>query len=173
MQRDVTLPAEALPALRATLGAEVGPVVALQALQAAGYRAGEIVHERLAAVLGGDTASVADARFWPALSEFFSERGWGSLDHSRPHPAVGLLSSPDCAEADVAEERRPSCSFTAGILGGVLSRAAGGPIAVLQVACRAAGDDACTFAFGSEATIQTLYEALRVGTDLDSVLRSL
>ena len=56
---------------------------------------------------------------------------------------------------------------------GRLSGAAGGPVAVLEVTCRTRGDDGCTFAFGSAATIHDLYGLLLEGQDLDSALASL
>ena len=54
--------------------------------------------------------------------------------------------SSDWVEAEEERGEDASCSFSAGYLSGLLTELAGGPIAVLEVACRARGDDTCSFA---------------------------
>ncbi|NIX42216.1 MAG: hypothetical protein GWN06_24335, partial [Gemmatimonadetes bacterium] len=54
-----------------------------------------------------------------------------------------------------------------------LTELAGGPIAVLEVSCRARGDDCCDFAFGSETAIHGLYGRLLQGENLQAALAAL
>ena len=109
--------------------------------------------------------------FWERIGTALARRGWGSVTHEAIHPGVGLLTSSDWAEAlGGQDESQPSCSFSTGLLSGLLSGAAGGPIAVLEVTCRAKGDGRCSFAFGSAATVHDLYGLLLDGRPLESAL---
>jgi predicted hydrocarbon binding protein len=171
--REVALPASALAGLRRTLSREAGPLATTHALHAAGYSAGSALH----ALFTGGTdhaGELGEEEFWKALGSFLSRRGWGTLRHERVHPAIGVLASRDGAEADPAlEESQPSCAFTAGLLSSFLTHAAGGPIAVLEVACRSRGDEACRFAIGSGAAIHELYGKLLDETAFDAALAEL
>ncbi|MGD2068786.1 MAG: hypothetical protein PVI57_08950 [Gemmatimonadota bacterium] len=172
--KDVAVPARSLTALRNALREEAGPLAAIHALQAAGWEAGRDFHEGFEDALGTPSDDLAEDDFWEGLAAFLRIRGWGTLRHSRPHPGVGLLRSLDWVESDDAEdETQPTCSFSSGMLAGFLSRAAGGPIAVLQVACRGRGDEACSFAFGSEATIHELYGLLLEDGTFEQALQRL
>lgn len=173
--RELALPATSLTILRRSLRKEAGPLGATHALHAAGYATGESLLGLLEEHLGtDDPAGVENEAFWGGLGEFLRGRGWGSLEHERVHPALGLLSSRDWAEADPgADETQPSCPFTAGLLASVLGRVAGGPVAVLEVSCRSKGDEACRFAFGSEAAIHELYGFLLDNLTLEEALASL
>ena len=104
-----------------------------------------------------------------------ARRGWGTLRHEQAHDAVGLLHSRDWAEPppDGPTGSDASCGFTTGFLSGLLSALAGGPVAVLEVSCRGRGDDACTFAFGSETAIHELYGHLLDGADMAAALAAL
>lgn len=172
--RDVALSASALPALRHALRREAGPLATVHALQAAGFQAGRAAFDSFRSAVGGDPDSLDEESFWRRLSDFMGGRGWGTLRHDGAHPGVGTLTSSDWAEAEEGSgESQPSCAFTSGMLSGFLTRAAGGPVAVLQVACRSRGDDACVFAFGSEGAIRELYGLLLEGTDFPSALAAL
>ena len=172
--RSMALPAGALRALHRAVRSEAGPLAAAHALQAGGYETAESFWDDLERALGREPDSLGEAAFFRMLSEFLQGRGWGSLKHSTPHAAVGLLASGDWAEAgEAGEETQPTCAFSAGLLAGLLSRAAGGPVAVLQVGCRSRGDGECAFAFGSEATIHDLYGLLLDGRSLAAALAEL
>lgn len=171
---EVAVPATALVSLRRSLRNEAGPLATVHALHAAGYASGAALAEAFLRGIDGGSPEIAAGAFWSRLGEFWSRRGWGSLSHRSPHPAVGLLTSPDWAEAgEEGRETQPSCSFTAGMLAAVLGRSAGGRIAVLETACRSRGDDACVFAYGSEEAIHRLYGILLDGADLESALEEL
>ena len=172
--RDVAIPAGALRALRAALDRDAGPLTTVHALQAAGYRAGTEIFGLLAPRAGDDPGSLVSDDFWPLLSGLLGSRGWGRLEHSQPHPGVGLLTSRDWAEADGEEDAsRATCSFSSGMLSGLLTRSSGRPVAVMQVACRGRGDEHCAFAYGSEATLHRLHGLLSRDGDLDTALARL
>lgn len=146
-------------------------MVATRVLQAAGYEAGEALHGAMEAGDRQAPGALGRAEFWRRLADFLRARGWGSLRMEQVHSGIGLLTSSDWAEAaDAGGETQPSCPFSAGLLSGLLSGAAGGPVAVLQVACTSRGDQACTFAFGSEAAIDALYRLMLDGADLSAAL---
>lgn len=168
---DVVLSAHALRHLREALRDETDALTAIHALHAAGFACGDDLYDQFVSETGG--AQLDEGRFWTSLSGFFSNRGWGTLEHRAVHPGVGILASPDWAESHGAEESQPSCAFTAGMLSSFLTRAAGGGIAVLETSCRARGDAECAFAFGSEEAIHRLYGHLLEGAELDHALAEL
>jgi hypothetical protein len=159
----VAIPATALAALGKSLRDQAGALAAIHSLHAAGYETGAQVFEALMRTLPHPVATMPEKSFWDALSRFFEKRGWGTLVHSSPHGGVGLLSSRDWAEAEGRKENQPVCAFTSGLFAHLLTRAADGPVAVLEVSCRAHRDSACRFAFGSEVAIHDLYGMLLEG----------
>ena len=167
--RDVSIPAVGLTALRRQLQREAGTLATIHALHAAGYRAGEALWESLCRGWGREPLTELDGRaFWERLSAILGGRGWGTFTHRATHPGVGLLESRDWAEAGAQDAEQSSCSFSAGLLSGLLTGAAEGPIAVLEVSCRTRGADRCTFAFGTVQTIHDLY-GLHLGRTLSRV----
>ena len=172
--KEIAVPASIFITLRTELAQECGALPTIHALHAAGYAAGAEAASGFAGGLEGGAASLAEDTFWSRIHSFFGRRGWGSLSHAPASDAVGILSSPDWAEAtpdDIDEEG--SCSFTTGFLSGFLSEVAGGPVAVLEVSCRTRGDQECMFAFGSETAVHELYGELLDGADLDGALAAL
>lgn len=171
--KDVALPARTLAALRRTLEEEAGALTAIHALQSAGYEAGRELFD-LFSHDAGDPAQLGLSTYFARLGRFLEARGWGTFRHATPHPAIGLLSSPDWAEASAdGDEDQPSCAFSSGMLSALLTLSAGAPVAVLQVGCRSRGDEACSFAFGSEAAVHELYGLLLDDRDLESALAEL
>jgi len=172
--RDVAIPAAGLMALRQALEEEAGPLPAIHALHAAGYGTGQALWESLRRGPGRELSGLDETTFWPRLATALQRRGWGILTHHAPHPGIGLLASPDWAESQPGStQRQPSCTFSSGMLSALLTEAARGPVAVLEVTCRTKGDDRCTFAFGAAATVHDLYGLLLDGQDLDSALAAL
>lgn len=172
--REIAVPVSVFAALRTELGKEAGTLPTVHALHHAGYHAGTEAAATLAAGNKGAPASLARDAFWSKLSDFFGERGWGTMSHDLTHNGVGILSSPDWAEAsDGDTDPDASCFFSTGFLSGLLSELAGGPVAVLEVGCRTRGEKSCQFAFGSEAAIHDLYGRLLDGVDLDGALEAL
>lgn len=172
--REIALPASVLKALRRGLAEEAGSLPAIHVLHAAGYRSGAEAVTAFRKTPGEDLGALPEDAFWSRLALFLRERGWGTAVRSDPHPGVGLLASEDWAESAGEEhDAEASCSFTTGFLSGLLTRVAGGPIAVLEVECRGRGDGRCAFAFGSEAAIHELYGNLMESTDLNTALARL
>lgn len=167
--REVAIPAETFVRLREAVRDESGPDTASLALRAAGYRAGEALAERLLDPSGRTRA----ADFWNRLADHFRKRGWGELLHERLHPAVGMLSSADWAEACGEGETRPACAYTSGQLAALLSDVAGGAVAVLETECRSCGDGRCAFVFGSEAVVERVNRDLLHGRSLSDALERL
>jgi hypothetical protein len=172
-EREIAIPAAAFAALARALRTEGGALAAIHGLHAAGYGAGSALYQKLFHDHEDGAGDIPEPEFWRLLSRFLSRRGWGTLNHSAPHPGVGFLVSPDWAEADGEEGTQPSCAFTVGLLAHLLTRVASEPVAVLEVTCRTAGHNACTFAFGSEATIHDLYGLLLDGREIDRALEEL
>ena len=171
--REITLPASTLGLLHKALRDEAGDLAAIHSLHDAGYAAGGPFWATFESTLGWPIEKVEADEFWASLTGFMAERGWGKLTHTSPHPGVGLLASPDWAEAETPSEDGPACSFTAGMLAHVLTTAAAGPVAVLEVGCRSRGDAECVFAFGSGDAVHDLYGLLLDGSDLPDALTDL
>jgi len=172
--RDISIPGAALVSLRDAIARESGPLASVQALQSAGYETGELLFERLVDQLDDAVGEVHPDDFWSAIADFFRDRGWGSLSFDQPHDGVGVLRSDDWIEgAGPTAERQASCSFSSGLLSGLLTRVAGDAVAVLQIGCRGRGDDHCAFAFGSEATMHELYGTLLEEADVGEALARL
>lgn len=172
--REIAVPVSVFASLRAELEKEAGTLPTVHALHHAGYAAGVAAAASFGSNGAGDPRALGQDAFWTKLSDFFAKRGWGTLKHEHPHPAVGLLWSADWAEAaEAAVDADTSCHFSAGFLSGILSELAGGRVAVLEVGCKTRGGDACRFAFGSEGAIHDLYGRLLDGGDLDGALSAL
>jgi predicted hydrocarbon binding protein len=173
---ELAIPVASLSALRHALAAEIGEDAAARALSAAGHAAGDALFTQLAAsgTADGSVEGMSEAAFWRRLSNLFSTRGWGTLGHSSAHEGIGALDSADWVEADPDHKAsRPSCFFTTGMLANVLGNAAGGPIAVLEVECRCAGDARCRFLFGSPDAMQALYDRVGAGASPDAAIQEL
>lgn len=173
--KEVVVPVQVFNVLRRELEKEAGTLPAVRALHHAGYEAG--TGAAASFETSGTGASVTDLAagdFWGRMERFFSKRGWGRLVHEDLHPGVGVLRSPDWLEATPDDtDPEGSCSFSTGYLAGLLSELSGRPVAVLEVTCRSRGDDACRFAFGSEAVIHDLYGHMLEGADLARALDEL
>ncbi len=172
--RSVALPAPVLTHLRTSLRKEAGPLGATHALHAAGFAAGELIHDRFAAFSGSEPSTFMASEFWEVMSRYFAEEGWGSFSHERVHPGLAILRSSDWAESNPeGTETQPGCAFTSGMLAHLLGHFSDGAVAVLEVRCRSRGDDHCGFLFGSETAIHEVYGLLLDGLPLDSVLARL
>lgn len=172
--KNVVLPTEGLVALRRAIRKEAGPLAAIHALHQAGYESGGVLFDAFAEDVGGDVSGVSGNAFWRQVDRFLTRRGWGGVSHDDAHPGVGLLRCRNWAEATPeGDDDQPTCAFSSGMLSHFLSRAAGGPVAVLEVACTSRGDEECVFAFGSETAIHELYGSLLEGRDLDAAVGSL
>ena len=169
--REIAVPVSVFGALRTELAKEAGTLPTVHALHSAGYQAGTAAAPTLIPSAGNGASRIGQATFWARISDFFRERGWGTLRHEPVHGAVGFLTSTDWAEANTDEvDPDASCFFSTGFLSGLLSALAGGPVAVLEIGCRTRGEKHCRFAFGSETAIHELYGQLLDGVGLAEAL---
>ena len=164
----LALPVGALAALRgAVLSAPDGQLRLRDAGFAAGGALFDAFAERARHRAGGEPADLPRPDFVRELGAFFRERGWGALDADAPEDAETVaLTAPDWAEADAEGERPsayPACHFSTGVFAGFLARVAGQPLAVLEVRCRAAGDDRCEFLVGSPPVMDRIWEEMMRG----------
>jgi hypothetical protein len=176
---ELALPVKSLAAIRYSLDQHVGSDAAANALRAAGYAAGDALFTALTQPFGTGTENqdgvgdVSADAFWRRLSQLFSTRGWGTLNHSSAHPGIGALDTTNWVEAVPESSARPSCFFTTGLLANLLGRAAGSEIAVLEAECRSSGHERCRFLFGAPVTLNALYGRLRTGESVDQSIESL
>ena len=158
---EITVPACIFSALRNELGNISGKRSSNKLLQKVGYRTGSSASTVFKEGLDSEVLETMQSTFWAHLCDFFSCRGWGKLVVDSDHPKLGFLTSNDWAEAMTDEaDRNASCCFSTGFISGLLSEIAGSPVAVLEAKCRARGDRACEFAFGSEQVVRNLYGQL-------------
>ena len=163
----VVLPLGALAALRgAVLAAPDGQL----RLRDAGFVAGGALYEAFAERerrAGREPGELALPDFVRELGDFFRTQGWGALEAEAADDAETVaLRARDWAEADAEGERPaayPACHFSTGVFAGFLARVAGQPLAVLEVHCRAAGDDRCEFLVGSPAVMDRIWEEMMRG----------
>ncbi len=161
---DFSIAPESLRRLRLRLEA-VGPGVAADVLQDAGFATGEALFDRwrnrVAERTGLDDAGRLDARWFPPLfDELCVALGWGSITVTPVGDRAVLLEAGDWAEAAPATATHPGCHFTCGCFAAFFTAQAGAPLAVLEVECRSRGDDACRFLAGSTETLQAVYDLL-------------
>jgi len=164
----VALSPRALHALRDRAGA--------QALQEAGYAAGEATFNAFAAwipqVAGVDhPAELAAPRLAEVLSQFFTALGWGTMRVTPLGEAAVAVDAELWAEASPeAHLQYPSCFFTSGMLADFMGRMANAPLAVMEVECRSRGDARCRWLLGAPETLTAIYEHMTQGADYLSVL---
>ena len=170
--REVAVPVSVFAMLRKELAKEVGELPSIHALHAAGFQAGTEAARAFPTHADEDVSALAEGDFWGRFTQFFARRGWGTLTPGTGHAAVGILDSSDWVEASDAGDDA-SCTFSTGYLAGFLSTLARGPVAVLEVTCRARGNARCSFAFGSESAVHELYGHLLDGESLEGALTAL
>lgn len=175
--RWLRLPATVVRALPRALAEGRSAEDAALLLRELGYQAGEPLGAALArtAADGADEPGELPAEeFWRALAALFAEAGWGTLRYEPLHPGVGALVADDWAEAEPeGGAAHPTCHFSTGLLAGLLGRAAGGEVAVLEVECRSRGDDVCRFLFGAPDALDALYRRAADGAAWRDALRDL
>jgi predicted hydrocarbon binding protein len=164
----VALSPKALHALRDRAGA--------QALQEAGYAAGEATFRAFAAWLPAAAgvehpSELAAPRLAEVLSQFFTALGWGAVKVTPVGDAAVAVDSQGWAEAAPdAHLEFPSCFFTSGLLADFMGRMADASLAVMEVECRSRGDGRCRWLVGAPETLTSLYEHMTQGADYLTVL---
>ncbi len=149
--------------------AELGPP-GVRALREAGYRAGIEVLPTLADV----PESLSPAEFWSALDRRLRAAGMGSIRFEPVSSSIGALAWRESPEAGGTRSERPGarCHLAAGLLAGILSRAASRTVEVLEVRCGAGGTEPCWFLFGTVAGVRAVQAARTVETRRADASRS-
>lgn len=174
----VSLSRTTLATLRAAIARDSGAGSAAAWLQEAGYAGGEAVYEAFRAWLAkqqlGEPGTLGVEGFATQASRFFSELGWGSLEVGAIGDSVAVVDAPAWSEADGGSlDGHPACHLSTGLFADFFGRMAGEPLAVMEVECRAAGNDRCRFLLGSAEVMQALYDGMAAGEDYETVARTL
>jgi predicted hydrocarbon binding protein len=174
----VRVPAAALEAIGRVLAEDRSGEEAAILLRRMGLESGGAFHALFRGWLAdgeGESPEPEDLeaeRFWERFAAFFSQLGWGRLEHEQVHPGVIALSSPNWSEA--AQSRsEPGCHFSTGLIAEMLQRVAGTDLAALEVECRGSGAAACRFLIGAPAALEAVYRRLRDGTGYEEAIGSL
>ena len=173
---DISLSASGLVALSPKAIQSLRDRAGAQALQEAGYAAGEgtftaFVRWLPAAAGVDDPRELATPRLAEVLSRFYSSLGWGTVEVTPVGESAFAVDSLNWAEAQVgAGLQYPGCYYTAGLLADFMSRIADAPLAVMEVECRSRGDARCRWLVGAPDTLTALYQHMAQGADYLSVL---
>ncbi len=170
---DIILPAGGLAELRRAIEetSAQGPV---RALREAGRRLAGDAEMAVRQRGGGPVATLPQSTFWLELGRYFDDAGWGRIEHQRVNESLGAVLAWDWAESDPTENRdAPGCHLSTGLLAELLTRAAGQPVAVLEVTCRSRGDEACRFLFGSPGRLMAVHRRLAEAGSLEDALAAL
>lgn len=161
--RTVALPVEFLTALHGAVD-DSRQALTSDAVRDAGYHAGAAMYDRFSAWLSArgeyGPESLEDERFGALVSEFFAACGWGELKITTLSGAVVAIDAAQWCEADGGAG---GCLVSTGLLSGFFGCLAGAPIAVLEVECRAAGEERCRFLLGSGDVLGYVHEAMGRG----------
>jgi predicted hydrocarbon binding protein len=140
-------------------------------LREAGRLTGEQLLEELRPA--ADPEAAAPGAFWSEVSLALEERGLGSLEYRLMGSDLADLTLRGGAESANGSDRgRPGCPFSTGLLGGLLSSAAGEPMAVLEVECAADGAPGCRFLAGAEARLSRVGDRLQEGASVEEAARA-
>lgn len=130
------------------------------ALREAGRAAGEAFFDAMDA---GEQRSPGE--FWDEARRVTASAGVGRPEYAVLAPGVGsvtLTAGPELRRSDPG-----ACHFAAGWIGGLLTGAAGEPVAVFEVRCASLGPvDACRFLVGSAARLRRIRRRLADGEPL-------
>ena len=107
--------------------------------------------------------------FWEHLDAKFRELNLGFV-HFEPVDeglaAVAWYHLPETGADASVERTTGGCHLATGLLGGLLSQAAGQPIAVLEIGCGIDGSEPCWFLIGSEPRLTSIHDRLARGEEL-------
>ncbi|HET6762582.1 MAG TPA: hypothetical protein VFH27_02895 [Longimicrobiaceae bacterium] len=173
--RFLHVPADLLSSVRRALVNDREPLEAVTLLREVGYEVGGSVYgdlwDHVSHDNGGAHAlSVPAERFWESASGYFQGLGWGTLEHSQPHPGIGAVDLVDWMEAG-SDGGPPGCHISTGLFTDLLMRLADGePVVVMEVP---AGSGRSRLLFGSQEALGAVYAALQGGATPDQAIASL
>lgn len=158
----LTLPRSAFEGLSSRLRGN-GPS-GTAALREAGRETGAALYGALE-----DGADLSPDEFWERTRRIAGLAGLGRPEYAVLAPGVGSVTLSRGPESD--RSGGGACHFAAGWIAGLLSRAAGEPVAVLEVRCAALGSgEGCRFLVGSGARLRRIRRRLADGTPLPGAL---
>lgn len=138
------------------------------ALREAGYRAGIELFPELA----DDPERLPPSTFWLAVDGAVGRLGLGTLSF-RPVTthlaAVAWRGSPE-AGGTGRDRGTACCHFACGLLGGLLSRAAGRTVGVVEARCRTEGSEPCWFLVGAPDRVEAARSGVAGRPPLHEVL---
>jgi len=173
---DIPLAPAALVALSPAALHRLRDAAGAQALQEAGYAAGDGLYHAFAAWLPSvagvdDPGELAVSRLPEMVARFFSSLGWGAVTVTQLSEAVVAVDSADWAEAQVGVGLQyPSCAFTSGVLADFFTRLGDAPLATMEVECRSRGDGRCRWLLGAPESLTAVYQHMAQGADYTAVL---
>lgn len=140
------------------------------ALREAGRRGGARLHDDL----GEDAGARALGDFWSRVAGAIRRLHLGSVDFRPLDEGLAAVRWADLPEAGADQgggRRTAGCHLATGILAGLLARAAGRPVPVLEVACAASGSGSCLFLLGPEERLARVRDRLAAGASLAAAVR--
>ena len=170
---DVRLPPGGLAEFRRAIE-DTSSQGAARALCEAGRRLAADAAMGIAERSGRPLPALSLESFFSELDRYFAEAGWGRITHEPVNVGIGAVVASEWAESDPTENRTaPGCHISTGLLAELLSRAAGQPVAVMEVGCRSQGNEQCRFLFGSPTTLLLVHKKLARSGNLEEVLSGL
>jgi hypothetical protein len=173
--RFLQVPSALLSTVRTFVVGDREPMEAVTALREIGYELGEEVYAALEERMDRDFAGtrwseLQPAEFWAATSQFFSDRGWGSLEFRDLHPAVGVLELSGWVEGESGGGPR-GCHLSVGLFSALLERLAAGGVAVMEVPSDSPDRTRLLFARGD--LLGQVYESIRTGASAEEAVAAL
>lgn len=136
---------------------------------------GRVAGIKLFETLGPRAEGLAVDDFWDAFDRKIRDLNLGFVHFEPIDEGVAALAWYRLPETGVdagVHRSTEGCHLATGLLGGVLSRAANRPIAVLEVGCGSRGSEACWFLIGSEPRLTEIHQRLSSGEALRTILES-
>jgi len=141
----------------------------VSALRETGRVAGTLLFDGL----GTGAEDLDPDDFWSALDARVRQLNLGFVHFEPLDEGLAVLAwyqMPETGCDGTVERTTTGCHLATGLLGGLLGRAAGQSIAVLEIACGAAGSEPCWFLIGSESRLTAIHDRLARGEDLRAAL---
>lgn len=126
--------------------------------------------EHLLDTLGSEASELAPAVFWLRVDDRLRELNLGSVRFETLDAGLGGISwygFPEGGAPDGSGRETRGCAMAAGILAGLLGRAAGDrSVDVLEIGCGAGSPHACWFLVGSESRLAEVRRRLEEGVSV-------
>ena len=170
----VSIPVSTLRAMRDVLLRQKGAVEAAGLLRDIGLASGDAFYELLRASadpgggVGQPLEDLSIDEFWSRLSRFFSDLGWGRIEHRQIADGVLSLTAYDWAEGGT--DHGTTSYFTAGVLAAIMHRIAGESLAVLEVGQVEDEEGASRFILASPETLQAVFLHMQAGVGYENAV---